>query len=86
MKSFISHIQAGKAGLTPGILNSIKLALKNRKIVKVRTLQSSLYHNKEGIKQLAEEIKKSIPEIKKTIVIGFTITLKKGHSLFKNKK
>lgn len=86
MKSFVSSIQIGKAGLTPGILNSIKLALKTRKIVKVKTLKSSPMHNREDIKKLAEEIKNKLPEVQKTVIIGFTITLKKGFSLFKNKK
>lgn len=86
MKSSISHIQIGKAGLTPGILNSIRLALKTRRFLKVKTLKSAESHNRESIKKLAEEIKSKLPEIRKAVIVGFTITLKKGSSLFKNKK
>jgi len=86
MKSFIVDIQVGKAGLTQGLLDSITQALKTRRIVKLKILKSSEFHNRETIKQLAEKIEKQLPEVRISKIIGFTITLKKAYSLSKSKK
>ena len=47
--------QIGKNGLTSGIINSLELAFKNRKQVRISVLKSGT-RDKEKIKQMAEEI------------------------------
>jgi len=86
MRPHFAQIQVGKAGLTQGLLDSITQALKTRRIVKLKTLKSSEFHNRETIKQLAEKIEKQLPEVRISKIIGFTITLKKASSLSKSKK
>lgn len=71
--------QIGKAGITPGIIESLLLAFKNHKEVRISTLKSS-GRNRENIESMALDICAKLKE--KNInaghrIIGFTIILKK---------
>lgn len=70
-----AKFQIGKQGLTDGVIQSIALALKNHKQVRVSVLKSAR-EDKSKIKEIAEEITSSIPHLKHRI-IGYTIILVK---------
>ncbi len=77
MKKFkISNFQLGKNGLTEGVLQSLKLALKNHKQVRISVLKSAT-RNRSELQEIAEKIKSSMPGKCSYRIIGFTIILKK---------
>lgn len=81
------NFQIGKFGITPGIIESLELALKNHKQVRISVLKAS-GRNRENITQMAEEIISKLKE--KSInciytIIGFTIILKKHSKASKQK-
>lgn len=71
--------QIGKNGVTEGVIESLALAFKNHKQVRVSALRSS---GRENIEDMAQEILRRLEE--KTgleyhfRVLGFTIILNKG--------
>ncbi len=71
-----TKFQIGKAGLTPGVLQSLRLALTNRKSARISVLKS-LNRNKEKVKQIAEEITNNLGAKSSYRIIGFTIILKR---------
>jgi RNA-binding protein YhbY len=73
--SFQASFQIGKNGLTPGVINSLVLALKKHKQVRISVLKSAS-RNKAEISKIAQEIEEKIPKTKSRI-LGFTIILKK---------
>jgi RNA-binding protein YhbY len=68
--------QIGKNGLTPGIIESLELALKNHKQIRISVFKSS-GRTRDTMKQIAEEITSKLKENCSYRVIGFTIILKK---------
>ena len=74
MKTLIAKIQIGKKGVTEGLIQSINLALKTRKQVRISALKSS-GRDKEKIESMAEEIINKIDAKCSYKVIGFTIIL-----------
>lgn len=71
--------QIGKAGITPGVIESLHLLFKNHKQVRVSLLQSSGRNNTNKFdmaKELAEKLKNDQYEFV-TKVIGFTIITKR---------
>ena len=68
--------QIGKAGITSGVLESLKLALKNRKQIRISVLKSGT-RDREKIKEMAEGIAEKLEGNFKYKIIGFTIIIKK---------
>lgn len=72
------NFQIGKLGLTPGVLNSLTLAFKNHKQVRVSMLKSS-GRDRESIKKKANELTQALSTNSdyqySSTVIGFTIIL-----------
>ena len=72
MKPHVAKFQIGKSGLTQAFLESLTLAFKHRKQVRVSVLQ-----NKTETKAFAEEIAKKLPVKVNYKILGFTIILTK---------
>ena len=72
----ITRFQIGKFGVTEGVIESLELALKNHKQVRISTLKSS-GRNRENIEKMAEEITSKLKERCEYRIIGFTIILVK---------
>jgi RNA-binding protein len=72
----ISNFQIGKNGLTDGVIESLNLAFKKNKIVRISVLKSAS-RSKEEIKEMAEKIAKSLAGNYVYRIIGFTIILRK---------
>lgn len=69
----ILRFQIGKNGVTDGVIESLKLALKTHNQVRISVLQAS-GRNKGNMKEMADKIKSGIPNTDYRI-IGFTIIL-----------
>ena len=72
----ITRFQIGKFGVTEGVIESLELALKNHKQVRISTLKAS-GRNRENIEKMAEGITSKLTEKCKYKIIGFTIILVK---------
>lgn len=68
--------QIGKQGITQGVLDSLQLAFKNHKNVRISVLKSS-GRDKTSISAMGEEIVSRLPGRHGFKIIGFTIILKK---------
>ncbi|MFH1290345.1 MAG: YhbY family RNA-binding protein [Nanoarchaeota archaeon] len=69
----LAKFQIGKNGLTDGTIESLSLALKYHKQVRISVLKSAC-RNREELKKIAEELQEKLP-IKNHRVIGYTIIL-----------
>ncbi len=76
MKSRIAKFQIGKQGITQGVIESLALALKNHKQVRVSVLKSS-GRDKTIIREMALELQNKIPIKFNYRTIGFTIIIQK---------
>lgn len=72
----IMKFQLGKAGITPGIIESLKLGFKHHKIIRISVLRS-LAPNRESIQELADQIVTQLGGTIETRIIGFTIILRR---------
>ncbi len=70
------NFQIGKSGVTQGVIDSLKLAFKNHKRIRVSLLQSS-GRNRENIESIANEIINRLGGSYEYNLIGFTIIIKK---------
>ena len=73
----ISKFQIGKFGITEGVIESLELALKHHKQIKISVLKAS-GRNRENIEEMAQELVtrlKEKGEICEYRIIGFTIIL-----------
>lgn len=70
-----TKFQIGKFGITPGVINSLKLALKNHKSVRISALQAS-GRDKNSIRAMANSIVSALGGNHKYTIIGFTIILR----------
>ncbi len=70
----ITTFQIGKFGITPGVIESLELAFKNHKQVRISALKAS-GRNRENIKAMAEDIVSKLKEKCDYAIIGFTIIL-----------
>ena len=77
----ITKFQIGKAGVTQGSIDSLVLAFKKHKQVRVSLLKSS-GRNRENMPKFAEEIKvgleKDTKSSYKVRIIGFTVIVIKN--------
>ena len=76
MRSFLAKLQIGKNGVTTGVTDSIKLALKNHKQVRISVLKSA-NRDKQKIREVLSNLKDNLPKKLKYRVIGFTIIVMK---------
>ncbi|MCX8159051.1 MAG: YhbY family RNA-binding protein [Candidatus Pacearchaeota archaeon] len=74
--------QIGKSGISQGVINSLELALKNHKTIRISALKSS-GRDRNSIEQMANEIKSKLTTHCDTKIIGFTIILFKKSSFKK---
>lgn len=79
---FEASFQIGKLGLTPGVLESLSLAFKTHKQVRISVLKASTSHNKAGMQTLASELVEKMSKEYggnyRARIIGFTIILRKS--------
>lgn len=68
--------QIGKRGITEGFTQSIALAFKIHREVKISVLKSA-GPDRDKIKEIAAELEKEMPRTK-TKIIGFTIILRRS--------
>ncbi len=68
-----ANVQIGKSGITPEIIEELKMQLKKRKIVKIKFLKNA---DRENFKEKAEFIAKSA-NAELVEIRGFTIVLRK---------
>ena len=66
--------QIGKNGVTEGIINSLVLALKNHKQVRISVLQSATRDRKE-LQRMAGLLKEKMSTRCEYRIIGYTIVL-----------
>lgn len=68
-----THI--GKGGVTPEVIQQVKVDLKAKELIKGKVLENSMYTAREAVTELAEEAKADIVQ-----VIGSKFVLyKKNH-------
>lgn len=72
----ITQFQIGKAGLTAGVADSLALAFKNHKTVRISVLKSS-GRDRESIRLMADELCQKLPGTYAYKIIGFTIVMQK---------
>ena len=71
-----SEIQIGKNGLTEGIIENLKTIFTTHKVVKISVLKSA-GHEREKVKQMAEEIISKLGKKYTYKIIGFVIIVMK---------
>lgn len=76
MEQATAQFQIGKSGLTQGVINSLNLALRTHRQIRVSVLKSV---NRDGdkMKVLSEEILRRLNWKSASRIIGFTIILTK---------
>ena len=74
MKSFLAQLQIGKNGVTSGVIDSTKLALKNHKQVRISVLKSA-DRGKQKMQEILSKLKDNLPKKLKYRIIGFTIII-----------
>ena len=70
----ITKFQIGKFGVTAGVIESLELALKNHKQIRISTLKSS-GRNRESMDSMGKDIISRLKEKCSYSIIGFTIIL-----------
>ena len=70
------EMQIGKNGVTDNFITSLMTAFKKRGNIKIHILKSS-GHDKEKVKEIAEDIQGKIGNKFTYRIIGFTISFKK---------
>jgi RNA-binding protein YhbY len=70
----ITKFQIGKFGVTPGVIESLELALKNHRQVRISALKSS-GRNRDSMNKMGEDIVSKLKEKCDYRIIGFTIIL-----------
>jgi len=80
----MTKFQIGKNGVTEGVINSLALAFKNHKQVRISTLKSA---GRDKIEEIAREITEKLQAKTDTIysfrILGFIIILNKGKKVDK---
>jgi RNA-binding protein YhbY len=78
----IAKFQIGKFGVTPGVIDSLELVLKNHKQVRISVLKAS-GRDRDNMEKMAQQIVSGLKEkgeICDYKIIGFTIILVKRSS------
>lgn len=74
-----TKFQIGKNGITPGVIESLHLAFKKHKLVRISALKST-GRDKQKIKEMAEELAQKLKTKTHHFtygIIGFTILLRR---------
>ena len=71
--SALATFQIGKNGLTDGVLESLQLALKHHKQVRISILKSAC-RDREELNKMAQTLRGKLP-VKNHRIIGYTIIL-----------
>lgn len=79
MNKFAAKFQIGKQGITDGAIESLSLALKNHRQVRVSVLKST-GRDKEKIREIVQELKSRLKFNCDFKIIGFTIIIIKSSS------
>ena len=74
MKTFVARFQLGKQGITKNFIESLALAFKNRKQIRVSVLKSCC-RDRQELQKLGEDLQKKLPIKCNLRIIGFTIIL-----------
>ncbi len=69
--------QIGKAGVTQGAIDSLALAFKTHKSIRIAFLKGS-GRDREIIKEMAQEIADKLPGEYKYTIIGFTVVMRRS--------
>ncbi len=69
-------IQLGKQGITQGFINSLENRFKTHDIVRISVLKSA-GHDKEKVREMANEIIEKLGKKYTAKIIGFTIVVRK---------
>jgi len=70
----ITKFQIGKFGITPGVIESLELSLKNHRQIRISALKSS-GRNRDNMNKMGEEIVSKLKAKCDYRTIGFTIVL-----------
>lgn len=76
MKKLEAKFQIGKSGLTDNFIETLKTAFKTHRQVRIHILKSA-GHDKNKVKEIAEEISKKLPFKTEYKTIGFVIIVMK---------
>lgn len=76
MRKGLVAFQIGKNGVTAGFIETLKLAFKNRKLLKIQILPSAAEHRVK-IMETADRIANELGGNYKYRIIGFTIVLRR---------
>jgi len=71
--SLLATFQIGKNGLTDGVIESLSLALKHHKQVRISVLKSAC-RDRDELKKIALKLREKLP-VKNHRIIGYTIIL-----------
>lgn len=69
-------IQVGKNGVTPNLIETLRSALKNTKMIRVPVLKGAV-RDKEKVKEMADEIVAGLGPNHVYKIIGFVIILRR---------
>lgn len=70
------RFQIGKAGVTEGVLESLKMGFKTHSAIRISVLRSQA-PTKDKVREIAEELVRRLEGPHRFITVGFTIVLKK---------
>ena len=70
------NFQIGKNGLNEGVIESLKLAFKKHKTVRISVLKNAV-RDKAKVKEIADTLIVALGGNYKAILVGFTIILRK---------
>lgn len=76
MNKGIVNLQIGKNGLNDGIIKNLEIAFKTRSDIKIHVLKSG-GHERETVKQMAEDIINKLGKKYTYRIVGFSIFIKK---------
>lgn len=68
--------QIGKAGLTEGVIESLRMRFKNTKIIRISVLKNAA-PTKEKVRVIADELVQKLGGTHKYTIVGFTIILRR---------
>ncbi|HTZ41909.1 MAG TPA: YhbY family RNA-binding protein [Candidatus Omnitrophota bacterium] len=71
-----SQAQIGKNGLTKNFIESLKSSFKNHTVIRISVLKSA-GHEKDKVRNMAEEILSELGNNYNARIIGFTIIVRK---------
>ncbi len=77
MAGTLIKFQIGKNGITDGVIDSLNLSFKNHKQIRISVLKNAA-RDKNKVRELADELIEKLGGGYKSVIIGFTIVLRKA--------